>query len=169
MAPGLHLIALLGFAGLMAAAAIEDGRRLVIPNPLVLALCALWPLRLATGAEASLAAGLVAVTCAAAIFLAGAVAFARGLIGGGDVKLLSVAALWAGPDRVAPLLVLTALIGGVLAVACLTPLGAWVGAWRGGAPNPGEAVAGTGNGRPVPYGVAIAVAALIVTLGPSFG
>ncbi len=169
MAPGLHLIALFGFVGLMAAAAVEDVRRLVVPNPLVLALCALWPLSFATGAEASLAAGLIAVACAAAIFLAGAVVFARGLIGGGDVKLLSVAALWAGPDRVVLLLLLTALIGGVLAVACLTPLGAWVGAWRGSAPNSGEAVAGTGSGAPVPYGVAIAAAALLVTLAPQLG
>lgn len=169
MAPGLHPIALFSFAGLMAAAAIEDVRRLVIPNPLVLALCALWPLRVATGAEASLAAGLAAVACAAAVLFAGAVVFARGLIGGGDVKLLSAAALWAGADRVALLLVLTALIGGVVALACLTPLGARVGAWRRGAPNPAEAIAGTGGGRPVPYGVAIAAAALLVTLGPQLG
>ncbi|HEY3910101.1 MAG TPA: prepilin peptidase [Stellaceae bacterium] len=168
MAPGLHLIALLGFALLMAAAAIEDARRLVIPNPLVLALCALWPLGFATGAEASLAAGAVAVTGAAAMFLAGALVFARGLIGGGDVKLLSASVLWAGAERALPLLVLTGLIGGVLAIACLTPLGARVGAWRRRVPDPGAAVAGTWSGAPVPYGVAIAVAALIVTLEPYF-
>lgn len=169
MAPVLHLAALYGFAGLILVAAIEDMRRLVIPNPLVLALCALWPLRCATGAEVSLAAGFGAMAGALAVFLAGAAIFARGLIGGGDVKLFSVAALWAGPALLAPLLAVTALLGGILALGCLSPLGARIDAWRRRAQNPAEAMAGVGSGTPVPYGAAIAAAALIVILGRRFG
>jgi prepilin peptidase CpaA len=169
MTTGLQLTALFGFAGLMAAAAIEDIRRLVIPNPLVVALCALWPLRFATAADPSLATGLETIACAAAVFLAGAMIFARGLIGGGDVKLFSVASLWAGPGGLAPLLAVTGLLGGVLAILCLTPLGAWVGARRRCAPISAEAVAGAGSGTPVPYGAAIAAAAVIVTIAPCFG
>jgi prepilin peptidase CpaA len=169
MALGLNLIALLGFAGLMAAAAIEDFRRLIIPNPVVVALCALWPLHLATAADANLAAGLAAIGCAAAAFLVGAAVFARGLIGGGDVKLFSAAALWAGPDRVAPLLAVTGLIGGVLALAFLSPLGTRISARRGFAGDQADAAASAGLETPLPYGVAIAAAALIVTIHPGHG
>lgn len=167
MSFGLHLAALFGFAALMIAMAIEDGRRLIIPNRIVLALAVLWPLYFATGGEAG-SAGLTAVAGAAAIFVVGALIFARGLIGGGDVKLLSVAALWAGADRLPLLLALTGLIGGALAIACLTPLGLRVAAARRAAPGSAAAVAG-GGGIPVPYGMAIAVAALIVTIAPPIG
>jgi prepilin peptidase CpaA len=168
MALGLHLIPLSGFAVLMAAAAIEDFRRLVIPNPVILALCVLWPLHLAT-AHATLAAGLEAVACASTVFLAGTVMFARGLIGGGDVKLFFAATLWAGADRVAPLFAVTGLIGGVLALAFLTPLGARISARRRAAQDHAGADACAANRAPMPYGVAIAIAALIVTIRPHLG
>ena len=98
MPVALHLVPLAGFAGLMATAAFEDlHQRLVIPNGLILGLCILWPLHLATAPLPTLAASGGAALCAAAVFVAGAVLFSRGLIGGGDVKLLAAASLWAGP------------------------------------------------------------------------
>ncbi|MGH7044809.1 MAG: prepilin peptidase [Stellaceae bacterium] len=167
IAPGLHFATLIGFAGLMVAAAVEDARRLVIPNAVVLALCALWLLRTATGSDASLPSVAAAVAVAASVFLAGAAVFAGGLIGGGDVKLISAACLWAGASRTAALLLLTGLLGGVLALVCLTPLGTRFGSWRR-EPNAATMAAGVTRGTPVPYGMAIATAALIVTLGPQF-
>jgi prepilin peptidase CpaA len=169
MAPGFHLIPLFGFAVLMAAAAIEDFRRLVIPNPLILALCVLWPLYLATAADVTLAAGLKAVACASAVFLATAAMFARGLIGGGDVKLFSAATLWAGADRIALLIAVTGLIGGVLALAFLTPLGTRISARQRSAQGHAGTGAGAPNRAPLPYGVAIAAAALIVMIPPYLG
>lgn len=164
-----HVLLLAGFALLMAMAAVSDWRRLVIPNRLVAALGALWLLHYATTAP-RLLAGLETAACAAAIFIAGALLFSRGLIGGGDVKLLSAAALWAGADRVAPLLLATGLLGGALSLLFLTPLGSRFAAARQGPALPPDAIAaasGAGTGRvPVPYGVAIAGAALIVTLPP---
>ena len=106
----LHLVPLAGFAGLMAMAAFEDFRRLVIPNAVTLALCLLWPLHLATAATINPSATFGAVGCAAAVFIAGALLFSRGLMGGGDVKLLSAAALWAGPGMTPQLLVATAVL-----------------------------------------------------------
>src|SRR5439155_4863251 len=91
----LHLVPLAGFAGLMLIAAAEDLRRLVIPNPVVLGLCVLWPLQLASAPVVSLAAAGGAALCAAAVFAGGAILFSRGLMGGGDVKLLAAATLWA--------------------------------------------------------------------------
>jgi prepilin peptidase CpaA len=91
----LHYLALAGFAGLMAVAAFEDFRRFTIPNWLTLGLCALWPVSLV--AAPSFSGALAALGCALIVFLIGALLFARGYIGGGDVKLLAAAVLWVGP------------------------------------------------------------------------
>lgn len=64
---------------------------------------------------------LGATAIAAAVFLFGAILFATGTIGGGDVKLLAAAALWAGVSGIVPLIVVTALAGGVLAFIQLAP------------------------------------------------
>jgi prepilin peptidase CpaA len=162
-----HLIPLAGFAGLMATAAFEDFRRLVIPNGLILGLCLLWPLYVATAPMLTPAAAGFAALWAAAVFIAGALLFSRGLIGGGDVKLLAAATLWAGPATPS-LLVLTGLLGGLLSLLFLTPAGALIAAAR---PTHCDASGDTARGANpvfVPYGVAIAAAALIVTIPPNF-
>jgi prepilin peptidase CpaA len=164
-----HLVPLAGFAGLMAMAAIEDCRRLIIPNGLTLGLCILWPAHVATAPALTLATAGLAALCAAAVFLAGALLFSRGLIGGGDVKLLAAATLWAGPGGTLPLLVLTGLIGGLLCLLLLTPAGALIATARPTLGDPSGGDPGRGAKRlVVPYGVAIAAAALIVTIPPNF-
>jgi prepilin peptidase CpaA len=163
----LHLIPLAGFAGFMLTAAYEDLRRLVIPNRLTAALCLLWPFEIAVSWPGA-GAVLAALGCAAAVFAAGAVLFARGVIGGGDVKLLASAALWAGPAGTPALLVGTALLGGVLALVLLTPLGPRLAAARSS--GPGETSAAAPHAaNSVPYGIAIAAAALIVIVPPLLG
>ena len=162
-----HLVPLAGFAGLMATAAFEDLRRLIIPNGLILGLCALWPIHIATAPALTLAAAGTATLCAAAVFIVGALLFSRGLIGGGDVKLLAAATLWAGPAATVSLLVLTSLLGGLLCLLLLTPIGALIAAVR---PIVSESADPARGANPVlvPYGVAIAAAALIVTIPPNF-
>jgi prepilin peptidase CpaA len=164
-----YFVWLAGFAGLMIAAAIIDFRRLVIPNPLIGGLCVLWMLDLETTSRTTPAATLAAIGCAVAVFFVGAVLFSRGLIGGGDVKLLAVASLWAGADAFPPLLLLTALIGGVLALVFLTPLGARITTSRLADSASGGDHRLRMRHAPVPYGVAIAVAALVVTVAPHLG
>lgn len=168
MSTALHLVAVLAFAGLMMTAAFEDFRRLVIPNWLVLALVALWPLALVSGAVRP-AAALGALGIAALLFIAGALLFSRGLVGGGDVKLLCAAALWAGPAATPELLIVTAVLGGVLSLVLLSPLGAhlhFAGRLFFGPPG---ITTVTDERVPVPYGIAIAGAALFITLQPLFG
>jgi prepilin peptidase CpaA len=163
----LQILALTLFAAVMAVAAFEDFRRLVIPNLLPILLCAAWPAYFS--ATPSLYGALAAVGCALAVFLGGAVLFARGYLGGGDVKLLSAAALWAGPADVPTLLLLTAVLGGALALFLLLPLGGQFAAAARmllGQPPPPAA---RGLAMPVPYGVAIAAAAVIVVVSPYFG
>jgi len=157
----LDLFPLAGFAGLMAAAAVEDLRRLVIPNPIVVGLCVLWPLHLAAAPSFTLAGSGGAAACAVAVFLAGALLFSRGLVGGGDVKLLAAATLWAGPGATPALLVVTAVLGGVLSLVLVSSAALRT------AFAPAGATAIPVSRVPVPYGVAIVAAALIVTIPPS--
>src|SRR5215467_4690307 len=153
------LLPIAGFTGLMAAAAVEDIRRLVIPNAVVAGLCVLWPLHLAATTSFTIAGSLGAAGCAAAVFLVGALLFSRGLIGGGDVKLLAVATLWAGPAATPTLLVVTAVLGGLLTLLLLSSATVRAAfSWARTAAL---------KSVPVPYGVAIAAAAVIVTVPPN--
>jgi len=160
-------IAVTAFGVVMAAAAVEDFRRLIIPNLLPIMLVGLWPVYFAAVGP-SLYGALAAMGCAVAVFIGGAILFARGYLGGGDVKLLSAATLWAGPGGTPELLLLTGVLGGALALFLLMPFGMQVAAAaRGMLGQPPIATEG-GLAMPVPYGVAIAGAALIVTLHPYF-
>lgn len=97
------------------------------------------------------AGGLVLVVCFGM--------FAAGWIGGGDAKLAAVTALWFGFDQLMPYLLVAALGGGVLTFAMLKlrsgPLpevaNGWSWARRLHSPKEG-----------VPYGIALAFAALLV-------
>jgi prepilin peptidase CpaA len=164
MALTLQISALAGFAGLMLAAAIEDLRRLIIPNALILALSVIWPFYFA--AAPSLFGGLSALGCAIAVFLVGALCFSRGWLGGGDVKLLSVATLWAGPAGTPPLLLLTGIFGGILALFLLVPPGAYIATLARAKFGPSDGPTGSGMETPIPYGVAIAGAAVTVIFLP---
>lgn len=85
--------------------------------------------------------------------------FALGWLGGGDVKLWSSVMLWAGPALALPTLVVATFCGGVLGVVC------WVAGKL--APrfqhtvlrNPLRLLSAE---RGVPYGVALAIAGLLV-------
>lgn len=164
----LQVLALTLFAAVMAVAAFEDFRRLVIPNLLPIVLCAAWPAAYFAAAP-SLYGCLAALGCALAVFLAGAVLFARGYLGGGDVKLLSAAALWAGPAGVPTLLLLTAVFGGALALFLLLPFGGQLATSARLMLGQPALPAPRGLAMPVPYGVAIAGAALIVVVSPLLG
>src|SRR5258708_24750724 len=112
-----HLIVFL-FALIQVAAGYGDLRRFLIPNRFPLALVLLYPAYFLTAAAPvdAVSAGLIAL----AVFLAGAGLFARGSMGGGDVKLMAATALWAGPALFVEFAVVTTLIGGVIAVVLLT-------------------------------------------------
>lgn len=157
------LIDLFGFAllaGAALAAAGSDLRYLQIPNRLVLLICLLYPLHvLFAGAPVDVSG---AVTMAGGILILGFGLFCLGLVGGGDVKFLAAAGLWAGRDLGLELVVLMALFGGVLAFVLLLPAGKRLLA-RVRAPSLGAVPAGA-----MPYGVAIA-GALLVVVGQRVG
>ncbi len=106
------VIGLLG--GLLIVAAITDLRSRIISNRLNLAIAALAPLWwIISGLSfwpdvaAQLLTGLV-------VFGLFAILFARGWMGGGDVKLLGALALWFPWQAILALIVLMAALGGVV-------------------------------------------------------
>lgn len=157
VAPGdiFRYAVVLGFSGLLIAAAVTDLRRFIIPNSLVVALLALWPFWIALSGFPPVGGALL---CALAVFVLGAGMFMFGLMGGGDVKLLTVLALWAGMDGLEGLIVmllLTSVAGGALSVLWVSPLRHRIAPLFGWAD-------GLRDNKQVPYGVAIAAGGLTV-------
>ncbi|WP_417449327.1 A24 family peptidase [Kordiimonas sp.] len=140
-------------AGVLITAAISDLRFRLITNRLPLLILALF----AVAATAKIIGG-IPVTIALlwplatglTIFLIGLAAFAAGMMGGGDVKLLAATALMAGPALAMPLVFYTALAGGCVALALLI----WQRASRSTSPL----------ALKVPYGVAIMAGGLWVCI-----
>jgi prepilin peptidase CpaA len=148
---------LLVFPVLAILAALKDATSYTIPNWLVLALIAAFPL-----AAVALGLPLPVIGLQAGIGLIGLICgmgmFAAGWIGGGDAKLFAAASLWLGWPAALTFVAVTAIAGGGLAVmllvlrsARLKPMMPSGPAWLARLTTPGENV---------PYGVAIAVGAL---------
>ena len=151
---------LMAFALLLLAAGWQDLRTMRIDNRLsvgVTVAFVLWSLAgLAVG---TLVVGdiALAVTCAIGVFFVGALAFAAGALGGGDVKLLAAASLFAAPVFMLDFLTVVALVGGAMGLALLA--GAPIGPE---APASNGATVRTRLRSGLPYGPAIAAGGLWV-------
>jgi prepilin peptidase CpaA len=147
------------FAFLLMAAAWQDLRTMRIANSLSLAIIgafAFWAIAgLMLGRLSASQIG-VAFACSAAVFGAGALAFSVGAMGGGDVKLLAAASLFAGPARELDFLTITAVVGGVLGLAILA------GAPIGPADPSDQGTLRSRLRSSLPYGPAIAAGGLWV-------
>jgi prepilin peptidase CpaA len=148
---GLPTLALLGLlASLLVAAGLEDVRTREIANWKNAAMAALAPLwwwaqGLSLWPDVALQLAL-----AAGVFAIFAAAFARGWMGGGDVKMIGALALWLPPAPLVWMLVVMSLVGGALTFALV------VAHWlrkRSAQPE-------------IPYGVAIAIAGLAALREP---
>jgi prepilin peptidase CpaA len=148
---------LLLFPALMAFAAASDLVTMTISNRISIALAgAFLILAIVTGMSPvavgwHLAAGVL-------VLAAGFAFFAFGWIGGGDAKLAAAIALWLGFDYLLPYLVYASLLGGLLTFAIiqfrLFPLpGILMQPWI---------VRLHDKGTGVPYGIALAAAALVM-------
>ena len=149
MATHLPLVLLGLLALIVVSAGIEDIRTREIANWKNAAIALMapvfwWSIGLSPWPDV---AGQLAL--AAAMLLLFGLAFARGWMGGGDVKMIVALSLWMPLGQFLSLLIVMSLGGGVLTAAMLL-VRAWRSRRRDDAP-PME----------VPYGVAIAVAALI--------
>lgn len=141
---GLGLVIAVAALGCVGGAAVADVRRFEIPDGWSIAVAALfagfaiaeWPM---PGWWQHIAACVV-------VFAAGVALFARGWLGGGDVKLLAACALWTGFEGLPWLIAGTTLCGAVLALFML-------GARRFA--SAGTRYPGLQAGGPLPYAVAI--------------
>lgn len=150
-------LVLMIFPVAMAFAAANDLFTMRIPNKISLVLIAGF---FAAAAVASLPLQTVAihVGIAAAVLAATFTLFNFNLLGGGDAKLMAAGALWMGVDQALPFLIIMTLYGGALSLAILTyrrvvPV---VGTF------PGWAQRLHAKGSGIPYGIAVAAAALKV-------
>lgn len=138
------IILLCALGALLIAAAVTDLRARIISNRLNLAVAALAPLWWLANGYAFWPDMAVQLLVGAAIFTLFAALFALGMMGGGDVKLLTALALWFPWQAILSLVVLMALLGGV--VTLVTVIHHKM-THRLGQPE-------------IPYGVAISLAAL---------
>jgi prepilin peptidase CpaA len=151
-------MAVLVFPALMAFAACSDLLTMTISNRISLALVAVFfVLALLEG----MPAGVIGmhVGAGALVLVVAFGCFTRGWIGGGDAKLAAATALWFGFEQLPAYLLLASLLGGFLTLALLKFRGmplppllerqTWV--LRLHAKNGG-----------VPYGIALAAAALAI-------
>jgi prepilin peptidase CpaA len=137
------------YALLFLLAAASDAWSRKIPNWTVLGLVALFVAAVPFGWLSS--SWSAALLTSAVALAAGFALYVGKIMGAGDAKLLAAAALFAGPDHLLLLLVITTIAGGVLAVLALMArpyAEVFALAWRP-RQQPG-----------VPYGVAIALGAL---------
>jgi prepilin peptidase CpaA len=146
------------FPAMMAFAASSDFLTLTISNRVSLILVGGFvALAVIGGVSAAdvlshLAAGCVVLVAAFSLF-------ARGIIGGGDAKLAAATALWLGFDHLLPYLLYASLLGGALSVGLIwfrmAPLPDWLARhdWA-------QRLHGKDAG--MPYGIALAAAALAV-------
>lgn len=151
-------LALVVFPAAMAYAAASDIVSMTISNRLCLvlvasfALCAVSVGLTWTQLGWHLASGLLVLAVCFGFF-------AAGWIGGGDAKLAAATALWFGFDQLLPYILISSFAGGALTLALLSlrqmplprPAAGWSWAQRLHDKDEG-----------VPYGVALAFAALIV-------
>jgi len=158
MLAAVQIACLIAFALMLLAAAWQDLRSMRIADGLSIGIAASFAAWAGTGLAAgtySLVSLGLAVACGVGVFLAGALAFAAGGLGGGDVKLAAVSALFAGPALLLDFVLIVAVAGGLLGLAILA--GAPIGPVTAG-----EQGVRARLGNNLPYGPAIALGGLWV-------
>jgi prepilin peptidase CpaA len=139
---------------------VSDFRNLLIPNWIIITLTSTFFLFAAVKMEP--VSILTNVGIAAVVFLFFAAFFVAGWVAGGDVKFIASVALWMGLEHVGNFLLLTALLGSLMALMLLQvkKYGFLV---SGGLGNNWlfRRVSALAESSQCPYGVAIGVAALL--------
>ena len=160
----LHATALIivaAFSFLIVWAVLSDLTKLRIPNWISIALALLFFVFAVLGSNRAMNVPLH-LLIAAGVFAAGLIPYSFRWMGAGDVKLLAVVALWAGPEDVLTFLYVTSLVGaavGLVIIAGTKYLG-----WDGNGRDNGFLSNFFPNWlkrRIVPYGLAIGVGALL--------
>jgi prepilin peptidase CpaA len=153
----LPLVLLSVLPGLVIAAALSDLTTMRIPNWLSGSLIvAFFPAALAVGLPLEMV-GLHGAVALIAL-LVGMGLFAVRVIGGGDAKLISAACLWLGPSASFEFILWTAVFGGVLSLGLIVARRDVAPHLVGGPQWVHTLMESKGD---IPYGIAIAVGALM--------
>lgn len=137
---------------ILVSAGIEDARIREISNwkNAAIALLALpWWVAMGLNPWPDMA---IQLGVALGVFALFAAAFHFGMMGGGDVKMIAALALWFPFDKLVGLIVIMSLVGGALTLVML--IDKWI---RRRSEQP-----------EIPYGIAIAIAALLTLREPIF-
>ncbi|MEP1444111.1 MAG: prepilin peptidase [Hyphomicrobiales bacterium] len=153
----MSYLVLASFSALMIYAAYSDLKAYTLPNFISLLLMAGFVIVMLV-LQPPLSAIGWHIGVGAILFVIGFLMFATGLFGGGDVKVIAALGLWLGPVNVLPFLTLMAIFGGVLALTLIVFRKIKIpDHWL-----KHSAIAGLHSKEEgIPYGVAIALAALI--------
>ena len=154
----LQAATLVIFPAIMVFAALSDLFTMTISNRVSLALIVIFlPFAYLAGMPGPEIA--LHVACGLGVLVLTFAMFAFGWIGGGDAKLAAATAVWMGWDHLSDFGLDTALIGGVLTLlilnARLIPLPRW-------AVNIEWVTRLHERGAGVPYGIALAIAGLLI-------
>ena len=145
------------FVGLLGAAAISDMWSRRIPNVIPLLLAVAFPIALPViGLPQDWPFHLFGSGLVLAL---GVLLFNRGILGGGDVKLIAAATLWYGADRLPIFLFAVSIAGGALGLVAIIGKLA-----RNAIPSLASRSSSSRSlrGMELPYGVAIALGGIIV-------
>lgn len=140
----------LGLALLLVSAGIEDARVREIANWKNAAIALLAPLWWVSIGMAPWPDMAIQVGVALIVLAAFCVAFHFGWMGGGDVKMIAALALWVPVSALIQILLVMSIVGGIITVVMLIDH---------------RIRKATGNPE-VPYGVAIAIAGLMILREP---
>lgn len=152
---------LMAFPALVILGGVRDLVSYRIPNWISLALLAAFVPAAVLGWAAGVPLDVLGLHLAvgAAALVAGVVMWTLRWIGGGDAKLFAAAVLWLGWPAAGPFMLVTALAGGALTLGLLSLRSGWFEPVLAGSP-PWIRKLGA-RGGDIPYGVAIAVGALM--------
>jgi len=150
-------------AGALGWAAVSDIRHYIIPNRTVIAIAAAYGAFACSMPWSFLIGG---VGAGLIVFAMATLFFARGWMGGGDAKLLTAAALWAGVPYLSAFATVTCLSGAALALLMLSPARRLMPAPSADALSlTGASQTGGANGgvrQPMPFGLPIAIGGLFI-------
>lgn len=156
----ITIAALTVFSASLIYAAYTDIREMRITNKTCLVgIIAYVPYAAGLALNGNSFAVLIALGVAAAVFTATALMNAANALGGGDVKLLTVLALWTGSQYFLDTFFLVALLGGVVALLAYIKMTVAAPSAAGTAGEGQSAM----DQRPIPYGPAISLAGLILS------
>ncbi len=149
---------------LLCIAGALDTWKYIIPNAVTVALVALFVVTtLLLPFDMGWRDWLSHFGAAGAVLAGGAVLFAFKKMGGGDVKLITAVAFWAGFEYVGELLIYITLAGGVLAIVLIIVRRVLFGVMAAGdATSKLKVPRILLTGEPVPYGLAIAPSAIYI-------